>query len=116
MQVFSFELTCEVLSVIAATLANGGVCPTTGERVLKENVVADVLSVMYSCGMLSYAGEFAFKIGLPAKSSVSGFIMLVIPNVMGMALWSPCLNETDISCKGDEFCKVSFCSKSFITD
>lgn len=47
---------------MAATLANGGICPTTGEDVLKADCVRDVLSLMYSCGMYDYSGHFAFNV------------------------------------------------------
>merc|ERR1719450_1488058 len=82
----SIEVNTETLAVMGATLANGGICPTTGEKVLNSSDVRDVLSLMYSCGMYNYSGEFAFKVGLPAKSGVSGSILLVIPNVMCVAL------------------------------
>ena len=52
----------EALSVMGATLANGGVCPITGEKVLQGNCVRDVLSLMYSCGMYNYSGQFAFLV------------------------------------------------------
>ena len=55
-------MTCESLSVLAATLANGGICPTTGERVLSADVVVSVLALMYSCGMYNYSGQFAFEV------------------------------------------------------
>lgn len=57
------EITCEALALLGACLANGGVCPTTGTRVLASHVVRDVLSLMYSCGMYNYSGQFAFKVG-----------------------------------------------------
>jgi len=100
----SMEVDCEALSVMAATLANGGICPTTGEKVLKPDAVRDCLSLMYSCGMYNYSGQFAFKVGLPAKSGVSGCIMLVIPNIMGVALWSPPLDDIGNSVRGVQFC------------
>ena len=101
----STTITCEMGSIISATLANGGVCPTTKERVLSENSVKDCLTLMYGCGMYDYSGEFAFEIGLPAKSGVSGCILLVIPNMMGICIWSPPLDEQGNSFKGLEFCK-----------
>ena len=92
-QTCSLEMCAESESVVAATLANGGVCPTTGKRVLKPESVRNVLSLMLSCGLYNYSGDFAFKVGLPAKSGVSGALVLVIPNVMGVCLWSPPLDD-----------------------
>ena len=83
----------ESVSVVTATLANGGICPTTRKRVLKPECVRNVLSLMLSCGLYNYSGDFAFKVGLPAKSGVSGALVLVIPNVMGVCLWSPPLDD-----------------------
>ncbi len=91
--------------MIAATLANGGVCPTTGRRVLASEAVQDVRSLMYSCGMYNYSGQFAFTVGLPAKSGGSGILMLVVPGVMGVALWSPPLDNLGNSVRGVQFCK-----------
>ena len=72
------EITCESLAVMGASLANGGICPTNGERVFKSDSIRNILSLMYTCGMYDYSGEFAFTVGLPAKSGVSGAVMLVI--------------------------------------
>ena len=107
-QCCSLTITSDKLSIIAATLANGGVCPLTGTQVLSAETVKNCLSMMYSCGMYDYSGEFAFKIGLPAKSGVSGAIMLVIPNVMGICTFSPLLNQYGSSTRGvDFFCKLT---------
>ena len=57
-------MTCESNSVVAATLANGGVCPLTGKRVLSQESVQHVKSLMYSCGMYNYSGQFAFSVNL----------------------------------------------------
>ncbi|KAH0621591.1 hypothetical protein JD844_023062 [Phrynosoma platyrhinos] len=108
----SIEVTCESASVMAATLANGGFCPITGERVLSPEAVRNTLSLMHSCGMYDFSGQFAFHVGLPAKSGVAGGILLVVPNVMGMMCWSPPLDKMGNSVKGIHFCHelVSLCN------
>ncbi|XP_055074703.1 glutaminase a isoform X2 [Misgurnus anguillicaudatus] len=103
-QLCSIEVTCESASVMAATLANGGFCPITGERVLNPEAVRDTLSLMHSCGMYDFSGQFAFHVGLPAKSGVSGGILLVVPNVMGVMCWSPPLDKLGNSVRGIQFC------------
>lgn len=99
----STEVTAKNMSTMSATLANGGVCPQTGSRVFSDETTKNCLSMMYSCGMYDYSGEFAFKVGIPAKSSVSGVIMAVIPNVMGIAIWSPRLDACGNSVRGVDF-------------
>uniref|UniRef100_A0A914YTF0 glutaminase n=2 Tax=Panagrolaimus superbus TaxID=310955 RepID=A0A914YTF0_9BILA len=104
-QLCSLETNCEALSVMAATLANGGVCPITEERCVKNRPCRDVLSLMNSCGMYDYSGQFSFHVGLPAKSGVSGNLMIVIPNLVGIAIWSPPLDLLGNSVRGVAFCK-----------
>lgn len=104
-QLCSIEVNCESGSIMAATLANGGICPITGERVLSAEAVRNTLSLMYSCGMYDFSGEMAFHVGLPAKSGVSGAILLVIPNVMGVMCWSPPVDRVGNSVRGIYFCQ-----------
>ncbi|KAK0394676.1 hypothetical protein QR680_000868 [Steinernema hermaphroditum] len=104
-QLCSIETTCESAAVMAATLANGGVCPLTDERCIDPRPCRDVLSLMYSCGMYDYSGQFAFKVGLPAKSGVSGAMIVVVPNLMGICLWSPPLDKMGNTTRGVKFCE-----------
>ncbi|XP_076656612.1 glutaminase isoform X3 [Halictus rubicundus] len=104
-QCCSMEANCDTMAVMGATLANGGICPITEEKVLKPDSVRDVLSLMHSCGMYDYSGQFAFKVGIPAKSGVSGSLLVVIPNVMGICTWSPPLDPLGNSCRGVQFCE-----------
>ena len=143
------EVNCESLSVFGACLANEGTCPTTGEQVLSPQVVRDVLSLMHSCGMYNYSGQFAFKVrssigiprmlihelrwcntstfiidditqqyvipfqvGLPAKSGVSGALVMVVPGVMGIGLWSPPLDGLGNTVRGVTFAEVFWIQRS----
>eukprot|EP00002_Diphylleia_rotans_P005842 TRINITY_DN1503_c0_g1_i2.p1 TRINITY_DN1503_c0_g1~~TRINITY_DN1503_c0_g1_i2.p1 ORF type:complete len:776 (-),score=180.65 TRINITY_DN1503_c0_g1_i2:139-2466(-) len=101
----SIDVTAESMAMAAATLANGGVCPLTGERVFKPETVKNCLSLMYSCGMYDFSGEFAFSMGFPAKSGVAGALMIVIPGVGGFCTWSPRLDKLGNSVRGVDFCR-----------
>ena len=105
-QCCSITINSQVGAALAATLANGGICPLNGDKVFQEDITKDCLSLMYMCGMYDYSGQFAFEIGLPAKSGVSGCIFLVIPNKMGICIWSPRLDELGNTVRGVEFCKM----------
>lgn len=104
-QCCSISMNANQMSVAAATLANGGVCPSTGERVISAETVQNCLSLMYSCGMYDFSGEWAFTVGLPAKSGVGGAIMVVVPNVLGLCTWSPRLDDHGNSVFGVDLCK-----------
>lgn len=102
----SIEMTCNSMAIVAATLANGGICPLTHERVLSTSTTKSVLSLMFSCGMYDYSGQFAFSVGLPSKSGISGVILIVIPGCCGLAIWSPRVDKSGNSVRGIEFCKA----------
>ena len=93
------------LAVMAATLANDGVNPVSGKRAIQGNYVKNVLSVMHSCGMYDYAGEWSYRIGLPAKSGVSGGIIAVLPGQFGIGVFSPLLDDQGNSCRGIQVCE-----------
>jgi glutaminase len=101
----SIEVDAQMLAIVAASLANAGVCPLTDDPVFTPGTVQSCLSLMSSCGMYDFSGEFAFTIGLPAKSGVSGVLMLVVPGLMGICIWSPRLDEHGNSVRGIEFCR-----------
>ncbi|MGI8650403.1 MAG: glutaminase A [Rubrobacter sp.] len=101
----SVHVTADELSLMAATLANGGVNPKTGERALDRRYVRDVLSVMHTCGMYDAAGQWAYEVGLPAKSGVSGGILAVIPGKLGLGVFSPGLDSYGNSVRGVRVCR-----------
>jgi glutaminase len=105
LQQCSVHVTTPQLATMAATLATGGTNPLTRERALPRRRVRDVLSVMHTCGMYDYAGEWAFEVGFPAKSGVGGLILAVIPGKMGIAVWSPGLDTYGNSVRGVQVCR-----------
>ena len=88
------------LSVMAATLANGGVNPLTGEQALDPRYVKHVLGVMNTCGMYDHAGAWSVRVGLPAKSGVAGGLLAVVPGRLGIGAYSPALDEAGNSVRG----------------
>lgn len=93
------------LAVMAATLANGGVNPITGERAIDQRYVQDVISVMLTCGMYDYSGEWIYRVGMPAKSGVGGGITAVVPGKLGIGTFSPPLDEKGNSVRGIKVCE-----------
>jgi glutaminase len=101
----SMLVNCHDLAVMGATLANGGINPITHERAIKAEYVKDLLSIMLSCGMYDYAGEWAFRVGIPAKSGVSGGIVAVVPGKFGIGIFSPPLDAKGNSVRGVQVCR-----------
>lgn len=101
----SILVTCRDLAVLGATLANRGTNPITGERALAPDHVDDVLSVMTTCGMYDYAGQWLHEVGLPAKSGVAGGIVAVLPGRLGIGVFSPRLDPQGNSVRGIAVCK-----------
>jgi len=89
----SILVNAENLACMAATLANQGKNPLSKKEVLKAKDVTRVLSLMFTCGMYDSAGDWAFHVGLPAKSGVSGAILAVAPGKLGIAGFSPNIDE-----------------------
>ncbi len=100
----SIDVTTRDLAVMAATLATGGINPVTRERALARHNVDEVLSVMTTCGMYDYAGEWFYRVGFPAKSGVSGGILAVLPGQFGIGVFSPPLDARGNSVRGVAVC------------
>jgi glutaminase len=101
----SVLVNCHDLAVMGATLANGGVNPITGTRAIEQQYVKYLLSIMHSCGMYDYAGEWAYRVGMPAKSGVGGGIVAVVPGQFGIGVFSPALDSKGNSVRGVAFCR-----------
>lgn len=101
----SVQVHCQDLAFMAATLANGGVHPQTGQRALPADHVQRVLSVMATCGMYDYAGSWLYEIGMPAKSGVAGGVIAVLQGRLGVAVYSPPLDSKGNSVRGIEACR-----------
>ncbi len=93
------------LAVMAATLANRGINPITGEQVVSPYAVARTLSVMTSSGMYDYAGEWVYRVGIPAKSGVGGGIVAALPSQFGLGTFSPLLDSHGNSVRGLKVCE-----------
>ena len=98
----SLEMTAKDIAMGAATLANGGVCPITQDRVLSQSTVRNVLPVVQMAGMYNSSGKFFQEIGLPSKSGVGGGILLIVPQLMGICIFSPRLDSVGNSVRGLE--------------
>jgi glutaminase len=96
----SVLVTVADLAMIGATIANHGVHPLTGVQVVPREVTRDMLTVAFTCGMYDYAGEWAYSVGIPAKSGVGGGILGMLPGVGGIATFSPRLDEIGNSVRG----------------
>lgn len=96
----SLSCTCRDLALFAATLANSGVNPVTGERVIPLHTVKLVRSLMVTCGLYDYSGEFAATVGMPSKSGVGGGIISCPIGKYGICVYGPSLDEKGNSTGG----------------
>ena len=101
----SLEMSALDVAMAAATLANGGVCPLTQDRVLNQITIKNCLPVTQMCGMYNGSGKFFQDIGVPAKSGVGGGIFLVVPQLMGICIFSPKLDVYGNSVRGIEMAR-----------
>ncbi len=100
----SINVTAIDLATMGATLANLGTNPLTGIDVFGMDVVRDALSVMFTCGMYDNSGDWATRVGLPAKSGVGGGICGVVNRQLGIGVYSPRLDQAGNSIRGKLCC------------
>jgi len=96
----AIEMNCVELARAALFLANGGVAPATQEQVLDPSSAKRLSALMLTCGTYDAAGDFVFRVGLPAKSGVGGGIVAVLPGEMAVCVWSPGLDANGNSLAG----------------
>ncbi|MEG1312275.1 MAG: glutaminase A [Romboutsia sp.] len=96
----SIEVDAVDLARIGINLASCGIDIETGERLISKRVSRMVKTFMVTCGMYDASGEFAIKVGIPAKSGVGGGIMASVPNQMGIGVYGPSLDKKGNSIAG----------------
>jgi glutaminase len=99
----SIKMDCRTLSQSFLFLANHGINPLNGEKIITKSQCKRINAIMQTCGFYDEAGDFAFRVGLPGKSGVGGGIVAVHPNKYSIAVWSPKLNT-----KGNSFLGMKF--------
>lgn len=98
----SLAMDCRDLAASFLFLANGGLCPVSGARILDSSRAKRANALMLTCGTYNAVGDFVYRVGLPAKSGVGGGIAAVLPGSLSIAVWSPGLNERGNSLAGTE--------------
>ena len=110
----SIALNCEQLANVFVYLANNGKQPLTGQQVVSARRARRINALMLTCGTYDRAGQFAFEVGLPAKSGVGGGIAATVPGKMSICAWSPGLGESGNSAAATEalrlFAERAHCS------
>jgi glutaminase len=96
----ALSVTTHDLALMAATLANGGRHPCSGQQVVAQQVCRSVLAVMVTAGLYETSGDWIYDIGLPGKSGVSGGMITVAPGKGGLATYSPPLDGAGNSVRG----------------
>ncbi|CAK6980787.1 LOW QUALITY PROTEIN: glutaminase liver isoform%2C mitochondrial [Scomber scombrus] len=110
LQCSSTEVTCESGAAMAASLANGGLCPLSGDQVLSPATTRSMLSMMQVAGMKDYSTTFHYKTSVPAVSSSHGSLLAVVPGVLGLMAFSP-----ELDACGNPWRAVHFCQELIST-
>lgn len=98
----SMEMTCKDLARIGALYSNNGICLKTGKEIIPKAICRTVMAIMTTCGLYDASGDFAVKVGIPAKSGVGGGILVAVPNKIGIGVYGPALDDKGNSTGGIE--------------
>jgi glutaminase len=96
----SIDVTCDDLARFGAVLANDGCRLGSTERLVASRFVRIVTAMMSSTGLYDGSGEFAYRVGIPSKSGVSGGMLGTVPGRMGIAAYGPVIDSAGNSCRG----------------
>ncbi|MCR6515100.1 MAG: glutaminase A [Clostridium sp.] len=96
----SIEANAKDLARLGAVLANDGIIPWSGEKLIEKDTCRIVKTIMTTCGMYDASGKFAVRIGVPSKSGVGGGILSSVPKRMGIGVYGPALDEQGNSIAG----------------
>jgi len=96
----AIAMNCIDLARAVTFLANHGALPWSGEKILDASSAKRINALMLTCGTYDAAGDFAFRVGLPAKSGVGGGIVALMPGECGICVWSPALEASGNSYAG----------------
>ncbi len=96
----ALSMNCKDLAKVFLFLANNGVSPVTGDTIISPNQAKKINSLLLTCGMYDAVGDFAYRVGLPAKSGVGGGIVAIVPGQMSISVWSPELDKNGNSLAG----------------
>jgi len=96
----SISMNARQLARAVRFLANDGIEPDSGQRILSPRHAKRVAAIMLTCGTYDASGEFAYSVGLPCKSGVAGGIVSVVPHRGGICVWSPPLDPSGNSLAG----------------
>lgn len=110
----ALSMNCKDLARAMLFLANNGVSPITTETIISQNQAKKINSLLLTCGMYDAVGDFAYRVGLPAKSGVGGGIVAIVPGQMSICVWSPALDKNGNSFVGSKalelFTSITGCS------
>lgn len=102
----SLGVTSDELSVMAATIANGGVNPKTGKTVFDESISPKIISLIATVGFYQHTGDWLYTSGIPAKTGVGGGVMGMLPGVLGICAFAPPLDDAGNSVKAQAAVKT----------